>query len=203
MHYRGGTVGRFLPLIEYRLDVVPGIEAGGRLAVRGPNVMAGYLRDDRIDEPPGGWYDTGDIVTIDDDGFVTIIGRAKRFAKLGGEMVSLAAAERIAETAVPETRHAVVALPDPRRGEKLILVTEARDFDRSRLLDAARQLGLPEIAVPREVIEIEHLPLLGSGKTDYAAVTQLAAQRTTTPSAEVPLAEASAWGRANSLVPEV
>jgi acyl-[acyl-carrier-protein]-phospholipid O-acyltransferase/long-chain-fatty-acid--[acyl-carrier-protein] ligase len=195
MHYRGGTVGRFLPLVEDRLDVVPGIESGGRLAVRGPNVMAGYLRDGHIDEPPGGWYDTGDIVTIDDDGFVTIIGRVKRFAKLGGEMVSLAAAERIAETAVPETRHAVVALPDPRRGEKLILVTEARDFDRNRLLDAVRQLGLPEIAVPREVIEIEHLPLLGSGKTDYAAVTQLAAQRTTNPSAEVPLAEASAWAR--------
>ncbi len=184
MHYRAGTVGRFLPLVENRLDAVPGIEVGGRLVVRGPNVMAGYLRDGRIEEPPGGWYDTGDIVTIDDDGFVAIVGRAKRFAKLGGEMVSLAAAERIAESAVPETRHAVVALSDPRRGEKLILVTEARGFDRNRLLDAARQLGLPEIAVPREVIEIEHLPLLGSGKTDYAAATRLAEQRMAAPSAD-------------------
>jgi acyl-[acyl-carrier-protein]-phospholipid O-acyltransferase/long-chain-fatty-acid--[acyl-carrier-protein] ligase len=94
------------------------------------------------------------------------VGRVKRFAKLGGEMVSLAAAERIAETAVPETRHSVVALPDPRRGEKLILVTEAHG------------LGMPEIAVPREVVEIDQMPLLGAGKTDYSAVRQLAEQRT-------------------------
>jgi acyl-[acyl-carrier-protein]-phospholipid O-acyltransferase/long-chain-fatty-acid--[acyl-carrier-protein] ligase len=136
--------------------------------------MAGYLQDGAVASPPEGWYDTGDIVTIDNDGFVAIVGRAKRFAKLGGEMVSLAAVERIAETAAPEARHAVVALRDSRRGEKLVLVTEARGIDRNRLLDAARRLGQPEIAVPREVIETEHLPLLGTGKTDYAAVTRLA-----------------------------
>src|SRR5271166_750234 len=176
MHYRAGTVGRFLPLVEHRLEPVPGVAEGGRLIVRGPNVMAGYLRGGDIEEPPGGWYDTGDIITIDEDGFATIVGRAKRFAKLGGEMVALAAAERIAEEAVPETRHAVIALPDPRRGEKLILVTETHDFDRNRLLEAAHWLGMPEIAVPREVIEIDHMPLLGTGKTDYAAVTRLAEQ---------------------------
>jgi acyl-[acyl-carrier-protein]-phospholipid O-acyltransferase/long-chain-fatty-acid--[acyl-carrier-protein] ligase len=189
MHYRAGTVGRFLPLVEHSLDPVPGIADGGRLMVRGPNVMAGYLRGGDIEEPPDGWYDTGDIVTVDGDGFVTIVGRVKRFAKLGGEMVSLAAAERIAETAVPEIRHAVVALPDSRRGERLVLVTEARDFDRSRLLEAAHRLGMPEIAVPREVIEIEHLPLLGSGKTDYAAVAQLAEQGIAAPAADVLPAE--------------
>jgi acyl-[acyl-carrier-protein]-phospholipid O-acyltransferase/long-chain-fatty-acid--[acyl-carrier-protein] ligase len=181
MHYRPGTVGRFLPLIEHRLEPVPGIADGGRLIVRGPNVMAGYLRPGRagaIDPPAGGWYDTGDIVTIDVDGFVAIVGRVKRFAKLGGEMVSLATGERIAETAVSDTRHAVVALPDPRRGERLILVTEARGLDRNRLLEAAHRLGLPEIAVPREVIEIERLPLLGTGKTDYPAVARLAEQQT-------------------------
>jgi acyl-[acyl-carrier-protein]-phospholipid O-acyltransferase/long-chain-fatty-acid--[acyl-carrier-protein] ligase len=99
-------------------------------------------------------------------------------------MVSLAAAERIAETAVPDTRHAVVALPDPRRGEKLVLVTEARGFDRNRLLEAAHRLGMPEIAVPRDVIEVEHLPLLGTGKTDYVAVTRLVEQAITAPPPE-------------------
>jgi acyl-[acyl-carrier-protein]-phospholipid O-acyltransferase/long-chain-fatty-acid--[acyl-carrier-protein] ligase len=176
MHHRAGTVGRFLPLIEYWTEPVPGIDGGGRLFVRGPNVMAGYLRRGDIEPPAGGCYDTGDIVTVDADGFVAIVGRAKRFAKLGGEMVSLTAAERIAETAVPDTRHAVIALPDPRRGEKLILVTEARGTDRNRLLEAARRLGLPEIAVPREVFETERLPLLGTGKIDYPAVTRLVEQ---------------------------
>jgi acyl-[acyl-carrier-protein]-phospholipid O-acyltransferase/long-chain-fatty-acid--[acyl-carrier-protein] ligase len=179
MHYRAGTVGRFLPLVEHRLDPVSGIDEGGRLVVRGPNVMAGYLRGGGIEGPEGGWYDTGDIVTVDAEGFAAIVGRIKRFAKLGGEMVSLAAAERIAETAVPETRHAVVAVPDPRRGEKLILVTEAKGFERSRLLEAAHRLGLPEIAVPRDVIEVARLPLLGTGKTDYGAVVRLAEQSLT------------------------
>jgi acyl-[acyl-carrier-protein]-phospholipid O-acyltransferase/long-chain-fatty-acid--[acyl-carrier-protein] ligase len=185
MHYRAGTVGRFLPLVEHRLEPVPGIERGGRLVVRGPNVMAGYLNGTKIEGPPEGWYDTGDIVAVDADGFAAIVGRAKRFAKLGGEMVSLAAAERIAETAVPETRHAVVALPDPRRGERLILVTEAKRFDRSRLLEAAHRLGLPEIAVPRDVLELEHLPLLGTGKTDYAAVVRLTEQSMAALSGEI------------------
>jgi acyl-[acyl-carrier-protein]-phospholipid O-acyltransferase/long-chain-fatty-acid--[acyl-carrier-protein] ligase len=176
MHYRPGTVGRFLPLIEHRLEPAEGIDTGGRLFVRGPNVMAGYLRSGKIEPPVGGWYDTGDIVTVDAEGFVAIVGRAKRFAKLGGEMVSLAVAERIAETAIPDTRHAVVALPDPRRGEKLVLVTEAYAVDRNRLVESARRLGVPEIAVPREVIKIERLPLLGTGKIDYPAVTRLAEQ---------------------------
>ena len=189
MHNRAGTVGRFLPLIEHRLDPVPGIESGGRLFVRGPNVMAGYLRDSEIVPPAGGWYDTGDIVTVDADGFIAIVGRAKRFAKIGGEMISLAIAERIAETAVPDIRHAVVALPDPRRGEKLVLVTEARGLDRSRLAEAARRLDLAEITVPREVIEVERLPLLGTGKIDYPSVIRLAEEAMAAPSREISAAE--------------
>jgi acyl-[acyl-carrier-protein]-phospholipid O-acyltransferase/long-chain-fatty-acid--[acyl-carrier-protein] ligase len=189
MHNRAGTVGRFLPLIEHRLDPLPGIASGGRLFVRGANVMAGYLRDGEIEPPAGGWYDTGDIVTVDAGGFIAIVGRAKRFAKIGGEMISLAIAERIAETAVPDIRHAVVALPDPRRGEKLVLVTEARGLDRGRLAEAARRLDLAEITVPREVIEVERMPLLGTGKIDYPSVIRLAEEAMAAPSREIPPAE--------------
>src|SRR5260370_24459924 len=113
MHYRAGGVGRFLPWVEHRLEPVPGIADGGRLMVRGPNVMTGYLRGGDIEEPPEGWYDTGDIVTVDADGFVAIVGRVKRFAKLGGEMVSLATAERIADTAAPAIPHARRPPPPP------------------------------------------------------------------------------------------
>jgi len=178
MHYKAGTVGRLLPLIEHRLDPVPGIAEGGRLLLRGPNVMAGYLRPEEpgaLAPPEEGWHDTGDIVRIDDEGFVTIAGRAKRFAKLAGEMVSLAVAERIAVAAYPDYRHAVVALPDSRRGERLLLVSEAPEVKREALVEAAHRERLPEIAIPREVFRVAALPLLGSGKTDYPAVQRLAA----------------------------
>jgi acyl-[acyl-carrier-protein]-phospholipid O-acyltransferase/long-chain-fatty-acid--[acyl-carrier-protein] ligase len=183
MHFKAGTVGRLLPLIEHRLDPIPGIEEGGRLLLRGPNVMAGYLRADQpgvLVPPEAGWHDTGDIVRIDDEGFVTIAGRAKRFAKIAGEMVSLGLAERIAVAAYPAYRHAVVALPDARRGERLVLVSEAppnssEGVRRDALVDAAHREGLPELAIPRDIVTVAALPLLGSGKTDYPAAQRLAA----------------------------
>jgi acyl-[acyl-carrier-protein]-phospholipid O-acyltransferase / long-chain-fatty-acid--[acyl-carrier-protein] ligase len=184
MHNRAGTVGRLLPLIDHRVEPAPGIAAGGCLFIRGPNVMAGYLRPEQpgsLMPPEGGWHDTGDIVTIDAEGFVTIAGRVKRFAKVGGEMISLSVAERVALAVRPQTRHAVVALPDQRRGEKLVLVTEAHDLVRAELTDAAHRERLPEIAVPRDIVAVAHLPLLGSGKTDYPAVLRLAAQADTPP----------------------
>jgi acyl-[acyl-carrier-protein]-phospholipid O-acyltransferase / long-chain-fatty-acid--[acyl-carrier-protein] ligase len=178
MHFKAGTVGRLLPLIEHRLEPVEGIAEGGRLLLRGPNVMVGYLRADQpgvLAPPDQGWYDTGDIVRFDDEGFVTILGRVKRFAKVAGEMVSLAAAERIATAAYPGSRHAVVALPDVRRGERLVLVSEAPSVRREALVEAAHREGLPEIAIPRDVVAVAALPLLGSGKTDYPAAQRLAA----------------------------
>jgi acyl-[acyl-carrier-protein]-phospholipid O-acyltransferase/long-chain-fatty-acid--[acyl-carrier-protein] ligase len=178
MHFKAGTVGRLLPLLDHRLDPVPGIAGGGRLLLHGPNIMSGYLRPEApgtLAPPEDGWHDTGDIVRIDDEGFVTIAGRAKRFAKLAGEMVSLGVAERIAVAAYPDQRHAVVALPDSRRGERLVLVSEAPQVTREALVDAAHREGLPEIAIPRDVVSTAALPLLGSGKTDYAAVLRLAA----------------------------
>jgi acyl-[acyl-carrier-protein]-phospholipid O-acyltransferase / long-chain-fatty-acid--[acyl-carrier-protein] ligase len=188
MHFKAGTVGRLLPLIEHRLEPVPGIEAGGRLLLRGPNVMAGYLLADQpgvLQPPEAGWHDTGDIVRIDAEGFVTIAGRAKRFAKLAGEMVSLAVAERIATAAYPEYRHAVVAMPDARRGERLVLVSEAPQITREALVAAAQRELLPELAVPRDVVTLAALPLLGSGKTDYPAVQRLA-ESATNPAAVEP-----------------
>jgi acyl-[acyl-carrier-protein]-phospholipid O-acyltransferase/long-chain-fatty-acid--[acyl-carrier-protein] ligase len=177
MHFRAGTVGRMLPLMQHRIEAVPGIAEGGLLLLRGPNVMSGYLRSEQpgvVQPPEDGWHDTGDIVRIDDDGFVTIAGRVKRFAKLAGEMVSLAVAEQIAMAAYPTSRHAVVALPDPRRGERLVLVSEAPEIRRDALLQAAQRERLPEIAIPRDVIAAVVLPLLGSGKIDYPAVQRLA-----------------------------
>lgn len=182
MESRAGTVGRLLPGVEFRLKPVPGVAEGGRLIVRGPNVMLGYLRPSApgILEPPGtedglGWYDTGDIVRVDNDGFVTILGRAKRFAKIGGEMVSLSAAEELAMRAWPGVRHAVIALPDAQKGEQLVLATEYGTAARQPLLTAAKQTGMTELCVPRRIHVMKPLPLLGAGKVDYAQLARVLA----------------------------
>ncbi|MGH8550737.1 MAG: AMP-binding protein [Methylococcales bacterium] len=174
-----GAVGRLLPGIEYRLEPVPGVFNGARLHVRGPNVMLGYLLAERpgVIVPPAscygtGWYDTGDIVEIDAAGFLTIRGRVKRFAKIGGEMVSLAAAEELVARVWPSGQHAVVALPDPKKGEQLVLVTDVRDASRNEILRNAKGIG--EINLPKFVVPVDSIPLMGSGKTDYPAVTDLA-----------------------------
>ena len=177
MHGRAGTVGRLLPGIEYRLEPVPGIEDGGRLHVCGPNIMLGYLKLEApgvLQPPEDGWYDTGDIVSIDADKFVTIRGRAKRFAKLAGEMVSMTAAETLAAAVWPDAAHAVVALPDPRKGEQLVLLTTQQDATAAALLAQARERGIAELMVPRAIRQVDAIPLLGSGKIDYPAVQRLA-----------------------------
>ena len=177
MQFKAGTVGRFLPGIAYRLEPVPGVTDGGRLILAGPNVMLGYLRVERpgeLERPADGAYDTGDIVSIDDKGFVTIEGRAKRFAKIAGEMVSLTAVERAVNQLWPDHQHAVVAVPDPRKGEQLVLVTEKSDAARDAIAAHMREIGLPELFLPRIVIAVDRLPLLGSGKTDYSAIGKLA-----------------------------
>ena len=177
MQFKAGTVGRFLPGITYRLESVPGVAEGGRLILTGPNVMLGYLRAERpgeLERPADGAYDTGDIVAIDDRGFVTILGRAKRFAKIAGEMVSLTAVEGAVGQLWPDHRHAVVALPDARKGEQLVLVTEKPGATREALAAHGREIGLPELFLPRTVIVVDRLPVLGTGKTDYSAIGKLA-----------------------------
>jgi acyl-[acyl-carrier-protein]-phospholipid O-acyltransferase/long-chain-fatty-acid--[acyl-carrier-protein] ligase len=179
MQFKAGTVGRFLPGIEHRLESVPGVTEGGRLILSGPNVMLGYLRVEHpgeLDGPADGAYDTGDIVSIDPQGFVTILGRAKRFAKVAGEMVSLTAVERAISRLWPEQQHAVVALPDVRKGEQLVLVTERGDASREAVASHAREIGLTELFLPRTIVTVKALPVLGTGKTDYAAATKLATE---------------------------
>jgi acyl-[acyl-carrier-protein]-phospholipid O-acyltransferase/long-chain-fatty-acid--[acyl-carrier-protein] ligase len=180
MFNRFGTVGRLLPGIEARLQPVAGMDEGGRLYVRGPNVMLGYLKADQpglLVPPEEGWHDTGDIVTIDRDGFVTIRGRAKRFAKIGGEMISLAALESLAAELWPDAASAVVTEPDPRRGERLVLVTEKKGATRAAFQAYARSKRAPDLLTPAEVLIADKLPLLGSGKADLAAVTRFVAER--------------------------
>jgi len=176
MFNRFGTVGRLLPGIEAKLDPVEGIEEGGRLYVRGPNVMLGYLKADQpgiLVAPEEGWHDTGDIVTIDHEGFVTIKGRAKRFAKIGGEMISLAAVESLASELWPDAQSAVVAEPDPRRGERLVLVSEKEDATRSAFQAYAKARGASDLMAPAEVMVVDKLPVLGSGKADLVSVARL------------------------------
>ena len=177
MHCRPGAAGRLLPGMQYRLAPVEGISEGGRLFVRGPNVMLGYLRTSApgvLETLEDGWYDTGDICTVDEANFITIRARAKRFAKIAGEMVSMPAAEALAAGLWPSGMHAVVAVPDGRKGEALVLLTTQVDATISALQAHARARGIAEIAVPRSLRLIDKLPLLGTGKVDYPAAMQMA-----------------------------
>ena len=174
-----GTVGPLLPGLTYRLDPVEGIRTGGKLVIKGPNVMSGYMFASNpgvIVPPEGGWHDTGDIVTIDERGLVAIRGRAKRFAKIGGEMISLAAVETMVSGLWPDSNHVVVNLPDPRKGEQLILVTEKPDAERAALIDRAHDEGMPELWVPRSIMVVGQIPVLGSGKVDFPATVEMVRQ---------------------------
>jgi acyl-[acyl-carrier-protein]-phospholipid O-acyltransferase/long-chain-fatty-acid--[acyl-carrier-protein] ligase len=180
MAYRTGTVGQLLPAVEAQLQPVPGIERGGILHVRGPNVMLGYYRyehpgliEHTHSELGAGWYETGDVVDISADGYVSILGRVKRFAKVAGEMVSLEAAERLVAGISPNHLHAVVARPDPKKGEALLLCTTDKALSVDKLVQTARETGFPELATPREIKLMKELPLLGTGKTDYVSLKRI------------------------------
>ncbi len=171
-----GTVGRLMAEMEYELVPVEGIEDGGRLRIRGPNVMQGYMRADNpgVLEPlEEGWHDTGDIVAIDKDHCIRIQGRVKRFAKIGGEMVSLAVVENCASAIWPDDMHAAGAIPDPRKGEQIVLLTTSGEANRSEILAWAQSHGVSELSVPRKVYHVDDIPVLGTGKIDYGAVNQL------------------------------
>lgn len=170
---RPGTVGRLLQGIESRIEPVEGIAHAGRLLVRGPNVMLGYINSDRpgtILSLPGGWHDTGDVVSIDSEGFISIRDRLKRFAKIGGETVSLSVVESCASAMWPDHNHAAIAIPDGRKGEQIVLVTTCPDAERTAFSGWVHNHGVQELAIPRRVIQVENIPVLGTGKTDYGKV---------------------------------
>jgi len=177
MHVKPDTVGRLLPGIEHKLETVPGITEGGKLVVKGPNVMMGYLRVENpgvLDRADDGWYDTGDIVVLDDEGFVKIVGRAKRFAKVAGEMVSLTAVESAASTLWPDAAHAVLAVSDAKKGEQLVLLSTEKDAGRTPLWQYLQAEGMSELMAPKYVKQVEEIPVLGTGKTDYVTAQLLA-----------------------------
>ena len=181
MAYRSGTVGNLLPGIEAQTVAVPGIEHGGILHVRGPNLMTGYLRADNpgVIQPPTselgeGWYNTGDVVEIDGEGFVRIKGRVKRFAKIAGEMISLEVVEKLAAATSPDQTHAVTTQPDQTKGEALVLFTTDSTLAREQLAAQARTMGIPELAVPRKIEHLDPLPLMGTGKVDYVRLHAMA-----------------------------
>lgn len=172
-----GTVGRMLPGMEARLEPVEGITGAGQLHVRGPNIMLGYIKPDapgKIVPPEGGWHNTGDIVAIDEEGFIAIRGRLKRFAKIGGEAISLAVVENIATALWPDNAHAAVAVPDGRKGEQIVLVTDAPEACRIDMVGWAQNHGVTELALPRRVLLVASVPVLATGKTDYVSVQKLA-----------------------------
>ena len=179
MDFKMNTVGQFMPEMKYKLEKIEGIEDAGQLHVSGPNIMQGYL----LSSNPGklvapksqfgkGWYDTGDIVNVDEEGFISIRGRSKRFAKVSGEMVSLTAVEAHAAKAWPDAQHASTCLPDPKKGEQVILLTTQKDANSKQLAISAE--GVHAISLPKKIFVVNAIPVLAAGKINYPEVTKLA-----------------------------
>jgi len=168
-----GSAGRLLPLIEYRLEPVEGVTEGGRLWLRGPNIMRGYVNPDANAhfKAGGGWYDTGDIAHVDDDGFLYILGRMKRFAKISGEMVSLTAVEEALAGAFPQyglrMEIAILSIADPDHGEALVAIANDSRLKLEDLRPVIKAKGLGNLCIPRELKFVHDIPKLGTGKVNY------------------------------------
>ncbi len=179
MFYKAGTVGRLIPDMQYKIEAVPGIEGAGKLHLYGPNIMSGYLLADNPGKlvPPHsiygeGWYDTGDIVHVDSEQYVSIRGRSKRFAKISGEMISLTASEQIISDIWPDNQHVIVSIPDEKKGEQLILITTLASVTSREIIKQAK--GVPSLTLPKKFINVEKLPVLATGKMNYPAASELA-----------------------------
>lgn len=176
MHFKRGSAGRPMPGMKVRLESVPGIDEGGELWVHGDNVMLGYLKEDApgiLQPPTDGWYDTGDIVFIDEEGYIFIRGRAKRFAKIGGEMVSLTAVENEINKLWPENNSAVVSIPDPKKGETLLLFTDRADAAVKTIMAHFKEEGVSDLYVPKTIRLLPELPVMGTGKVDYVKLKEM------------------------------
>jgi acyl-[acyl-carrier-protein]-phospholipid O-acyltransferase/long-chain-fatty-acid--[acyl-carrier-protein] ligase len=176
---RYGSTGKFVPGLEYKLEPVDGVAEGGRLWVRGPNVMRGYLNAEpnATFQSHGGWYDTGDIARVDEDGFLFILGRMKRFAKVSGEMVSLTAVEEALAGAFPQYgmrfQAAVLTRHDADRGEALIAVSNEQKLTLEEIRAAVKAKGLSNLCVPREVKFVRDIPKLGTGKINHRELEKI------------------------------
>lgn len=171
-----GTVGRLLPGMESRVEPIPGIAKGGRLFIKGPNIMMGYLTVDKPGELQAladGWHDTGDVVEIDDDGYIAIRGRVKRFANIAGETVSLAVVESCAKAVWPDNEHVALIQPDPKKGEQIVVLSDCPDASRPLIQSWAQSHGVAELSVPRKVYVVDEIPLLGTGKVDYVGAQKM------------------------------
>lgn len=176
---RFGSIGKLLPAIEYKIEPVPGIEKGGELVVRGPNIMMGYILPDNpgvLVPLEGGWYHTGDVVEIDEIGFVYIRDRIKRFAKIGGEMVSLNAVHEMvckACEADGEFQYGVVAIPHESKGEQIVLATNNRNVSQNGLHAYIRANAMSELFLPRIILYMEKLPVFATGKADNVTLKKI------------------------------
>ncbi len=176
MYWKKGSVGRFIPGVQYKLEQLPGVEEGGRLLVSGDNIMQGYMfanNPGKIVPFADEWYDTGDIVSVDENGFVTIHGRAKRFAKIGGEMVSLTSVENALDKLYPNVVQGIVALPDDKKGEQMILLTSCENASLSDIKEFFKQSGFGELWIPKKIVYMKKPPVLATGKFDYQVAKRL------------------------------
>lgn len=174
-HHKSGTVGTLVAGMQHRLEPVEGVHEGGRLWLKGDNIMMGYMRitNPGVLEPPkDGWYDTGDIIDIDDEGYVKILGRAKRFAKIGGEMISLASVEEAMQEIWPDYQHAVTMIHGATR-ETLAAVTTMPEMSRDVLRKKFAEIGMAEISIPKKIVHMAEIPLLGNGKTSYVELDEM------------------------------
>jgi acyl-[acyl-carrier-protein]-phospholipid O-acyltransferase/long-chain-fatty-acid--[acyl-carrier-protein] ligase len=178
MHNQNGTVGKLLPGMKASIKPIEGIDEGGELCLKGPNIMMGYWNGKEFVPPSGEYgYETGDIVTIDEKGFIKIIGRLKRFAKISGEMIPLAYIEELIHKHYPDSGICLVAIPHEQRGEELVLVTTNKEITHDAMNTLFVKEKYPPLFCPKKVMYEEEIPLMGSGKVDVNRVKSIVMEK--------------------------